>query len=159
MNLFFFFCVGRGKCYYACPVTRITGLCGSRSDAVAIPTSASIKTLPLLSVVDPPQQVDFALKSPATTTLSCLLATLFVIADSVSMYLQYAGLFMLGEQYPLKQKTSPTRTPTIPSLLTSDVSSGSLPLRSVTHIEASPLVSLNQCGSCLFGWEIIIISG
>ena len=110
-------------------------------------------------MVDPPQQVDFALKSPATTTLSCLLATLFVIVDSVSMYLEYASLFMLGEQYPLKQKTSPTRTPTIPSLLTSVVSSGSLPLRSVTHIEASPLVSLNQCGSCLFGSEIIIISG
>ena len=75
------------------------------------------------------------------------------------MYLEYASLLMLGEQYPLKQKTSPTRTPTIPSLLTSVVSSGSLPLRSVTHIEASPLVSLNQCGSCLFGSEIIIISG
>ena len=38
MQLVVFFCRGRGKCYYACPVTRITGLCGSQSDIVAIPT-------------------------------------------------------------------------------------------------------------------------
>ena len=40
-TVFFFFCVGRGKCYYACPVTRITGLSGSRSDVVAITTKNS----------------------------------------------------------------------------------------------------------------------
>ena len=31
------FCVRKVKCCYACPVTRITALCGTRADVVAIP--------------------------------------------------------------------------------------------------------------------------
>ena len=37
-NVILFFCVRMGKCCHACPVTRITGLCGTRADFVAIPT-------------------------------------------------------------------------------------------------------------------------
>ena len=79
----FFFWVRRGKCCYACPVTRITGLCGTRADVVAIPTKNPSSFFPCFEDRQPRQNLSAVIR----VVLSCP-----VVSTSSGSYCSYRPL-------------------------------------------------------------------